>query len=180
MASPYELLAGLALLREKKRRSQQQHELELQEWSGFRVQLGSIACLIPSDQVDEVVTPPAIATVRGVAPWIRGVAYCRSQLVTVINGLGLLSGDTRIPVDGRVFVMHGQREWFGLQVSTFEGIRHIWSDTPVCDSPPVLPAGWSQYVQQWLVLDGVPVAVMDVTTLIAALESSESELGRAA
>ena len=43
MANPYELLAGLALLREKKRRSRQRNELELQEWSGFRVQLGDVA-----------------------------------------------------------------------------------------------------------------------------------------
>ncbi len=180
MASPYELLAGLALLREKKRQSHQHDELELQEWSGFRVQLGDIACLIPADQVEEVVTPNAIATVRGVPGWVRGVAYCRSQLVTIVDVSRLLLGETRQLPAARVFVMRGKQEWFGFQVSHFEGVRHIWSDTPVCAVPANTQGEWLHYVRQWLLLDDQPVAVLDAVQLVERLEQRGSTVAEVA
>ena len=174
MANPYEILAGLALLREKKRRSRQRNELELQEWSGFRVQLGDVACLIPSDQVEEVVTPNAVAGVRGVPAWMRGVTYCRAQLVTLVDVTRLLLGETRhVPV-ARVFVMRGKQEWFGFQVSAFEGVRHIWSDTPICETPANVSGTWLLYVRQWLLLDDQPVAVLDAARLVEILEQRGS------
>lgn len=169
MASPYELLAGLALLREKKRRLQQRNDTELLEWSGFQIQLGKVACLIPCNEVEEVITPENVASVRGVASWIRGVAYCRAHLVTLVDIARLLQGEPASSTTGRIFVMHGQQEWFGLQVSMFDGVRHIWSDTPVCQAP-LQQGPWLQYVQQWLLLDNKPVAVLDTATLISQLE----------
>ncbi|MGB3916115.1 chemotaxis protein CheW [Thiothrix litoralis] len=173
MASPYELLAGLALLREKKRRSQQHHAQDLQEWSGFQINVGDIACLIPCDQVEEVVTPTSIASARGVPAWVNGVVYCRAQLVTLVDLTALLLGHGRIATSGRAFVVRGTREWFGLQAGNFEGVRHIWSDTPSCEAPPRLTGDWLRYTRQWLLLDDQPVAVLDATRLITALESGE-------
>jgi chemotaxis signal transduction protein len=173
MANPYELLAGLALLREKKRRLHQQHAQELQEWSGFQVHVGDLLCLIPCDQVEEVVTPASVAGVRGVPSWVSGVIYCRAQLVTLVDVAGLLLGKERPMTSGRAFVVRGSQEWFGLQAGNFEGVRHIWSDTPVCDAPPALAAGWLRFTRQWLLLDDQPVAVLDAFKLVAALESGE-------
>ncbi|WML89186.1 chemotaxis protein CheW [Thiothrix lacustris] len=173
MASPYELLAGLALLREKKRRSRQHHAQDLQEWSGFQVTIGEITCLIPCDQVEEVVTPSNIALVRGVPPWISGVVYCRAQLVTLVDLASLLRANGRSNTSGRAFVVRGTREWFGLQAGNFEGVRHIWSDTPSCETPTQLTGDWLRYTHQWLLLDNHPTAVLDATRLITALESGE-------
>lgn len=173
MANPYELLAGLALLREQKRGSSQQHRQELQEWSGFQVQIGHVTCLIPCAQVEEVVTPTTLASVRGVAPWISGIIYCRGQLVTLLDAATLLLGKPMPLSAGRVFVLRGVREWFGLQTSHFEGVRHIWSDTPCCEPNTALPAAWERYSHQWLLLDEQPVAVLDATRLVLALESGE-------
>ncbi|MBJ6611919.1 MAG: chemotaxis protein CheW [Candidatus Thiothrix moscowensis] len=174
MTSPYELLAGLALLREKKRRFRQRDELELQEWSGFRVQIGGLVCLIPCEQVDEVITPTAVAGVRGVAPWVRGVAYFRAQLVTLVDLAGLLLGEFKTPTaSSRAFVMKGKQEWFGLQVNVFEGVHHIWSDTPEVAAPENSSSLWLCYVRQWLALEGETVAVLDAGKLVAALESRE-------
>lgn len=170
MASPYELLAGLALLREKKRRSRQHNALELQEWSGFRVVLGDVACLIPCDQVEEVITPDTIASVRDVPAWVRGVVYCRAQLVTLVDVAGLLLGKAKSISTGRVFVMRGKQEWFGLHVGVFEGVRHIWSDTDLCDAPESGNERLQQYVREWLMLDGIPVAVLDAAKLVGVLE----------
>ncbi|MBU0656247.1 MAG: chemotaxis protein CheW [Gammaproteobacteria bacterium] len=175
MTSPYELLAGLALLREKKRSFRQHDEQELQEWSGFRVQIGHLTCLIPCEQVDEVLTPTAVAAARGVPVWVRGVAYFRAQLVTLVDLANLLLGEMKAPtVSARAFVMKGKQEWFGLQVSAFEGVRHIWSDTPEVEAPVNSSGVWLQYVQQWLVLEGEAVAVLDANRLVAALESREA------
>jgi chemotaxis signal transduction protein len=170
MASPYELLAGLALLREKKRRSRQRNALELQEWSGFRVLLGDVACLIPCDQVEEVITPDGVATVRDVPAWVRGVVYCRAQLVTLVDVAGLLLGKAKSTSVGRVFVMRGKQEWFGLHVGVFDGVRHIWSDTHVCDAPASGSETLQQYVREWLMMDGIPVAVLDAARLVESLE----------
>jgi chemotaxis signal transduction protein len=173
MASPYELLAGLALLREKKRRSRQHHAQELQEWSGFQVHVGGLLCLIPCDQVEEVVTPASVAGVRGVPAWVSGVIYCRAQLVTLVDVAGLLLEKERPMASGRAFVVRGSHEWFGLQAGNFEGVRHIWSDTPVCDAPPALAGDWQRFTRQWLLLDDQPVAVLEAFKLVAALESGE-------
>lgn len=179
MASPYELLAGLALLREKKRekhRAGTQDEQELQEWSGFWVQVGELVCLIPCDHVDEVVTPSAVARVRGVPVWVRGVAYFRTQLVTVVDAACFLLGRTQVSPGVRVFVMRGQREWFGLQVDAFEGVRHVWSDTQQTSTPAHFTGAWLRYVKQWLSMEGQSVAVLDVPLLMAALENQPSLL----
>ncbi|MEZ5453260.1 MAG: chemotaxis protein CheW [Thiothrix sp.] len=173
MASPYELLAGLALLREKKRRAHQDSHLELQEWSGFQVQVGKFTCLIPSGQVEEVVTPASIASVRGVPAWVSGVIYCRAQLVTLVDMAALLLGKGATALPGRAFVVRGSEEWFGLQAGQFEGVRHIWSDTPACDPPQDTSGDWVRYIRQWLLLDGQPVAVLDAGKLVSALEAGE-------
>lgn len=173
MANPYELLAGLALLREKKRRAHQHHAQELQEWSGFQVHVGDLLCLIPCDQVEEVVTPANVANVRGVPAWVTGVMYCRAQLVTLVDVAGLLLGKTRTTPLGRVFVVRGAHEWFGLQVGSFEGVRHIWSDTPVCDAPPTVAADWLRFTRQWLLLDDQPIVVLEAFSLVTALEKGE-------
>lgn len=173
MASPYELLAGLALLREKKRRSRQHNAQELQEWSGFQVHVGEVLCLIPCAEVEEVVTPASIASVRGVAAWVSGVVYCRAQLVTLVDVAVLLLGKGAMAVAGRAFVVRGGQEWFGLQTGSFEGVRHIWSDTPLCDAPRQYAGDWLRYVRQWLLLDGKPVAVLDAARLVLALERGE-------
>ncbi|MDD5391819.1 MAG: chemotaxis protein CheW [Thiothrix sp.] len=174
MASPYELLAGLALLREKKRRSRQRSDLELQEWSGFRVQVGKLVCLIPCEQVEEVMTPTSVAVAHGVPAWVRGIAYFRAQLVTLVDVAGLLLGEIKAPTaSSRVFVMRGKQEWFGLQVSAFDGVRHIWSDTVEAGVPDAFSGAWLQYVRQWLSLEGETVAVLDAGKLVGALENGE-------
>jgi chemotaxis signal transduction protein len=174
MSSPYELLAGLALLREKKRSAFQRHDQELQEWSGFQVRIGSLACLVPCEPVEEVMSQGVAAVARGVPAWVRGVGYFRAQLVTLVDVAALLLGEVKAPGSAtRIFVMRGQREWFGLQVSVFEGVRHIWSDTQAVAAPQGLEAGWTRYVRQWLLLEGETVAVLDVSKLVAALENGE-------
>lgn len=174
MASPYELLAGLALLREKKRRASQSQGSELQEWSGFQMRFGELDCLIPREQVEEVVTPAAVAGVRGVPAWIRGIIYSHAQLVTLIDVGRLWSGNAGVQSGGRVFVVRGAKEWFGLQSATFEGVRHIWSDTPDCPPPKGLAGEWLDYIREWLLLDGHPVAVLDASRLVQALEQREA------
>jgi chemotaxis signal transduction protein len=174
MASPYELLVGLALLREKKRRSSQDKTAELQEWSGFRVQVGDLVCLIPCEQVEEVMTPASVAVAHGVPAWIRGIAYFRAQLVTLVDIATLLLGEMKAPTaSARVFVMRGKQEWFGLQVSAFDGVRHIWSDTGEVDAPPEYAGAWLKYVRQWLSLEGETMAVLDADKLVMALEAGE-------
>lgn len=171
MASPYALLAGLALLREKKRLSQQRHELELQEWSGFKVRIGALTCLIPCEQVEEVMLPNAVSIARHVPTWVIGVAYFRAQLLTLVDMANLFDEGKTPEASARVFVIRGKQEWFGLKVTAFDGVHHIWSDTQEASMPAHFTATWLQYVRQWLALDGETVAVIDVQKLISKLET---------
>lgn len=174
MANPYELLAGLALLREKNRRSRQSGGRELQEWSGFQMRFGDLDCLIRREQVEEVVTPSSVAAVRGVPAWVKGVIYSHTQLVTLVDVGKLLTGSSVMqPGSSRAFVVRGGKEWFGLLASSFEGVRHIWSDTPDCPPPEGFVNQLQAHIREWLLLDERPVAVLDATSLVKALESSE-------
>lgn len=173
MASPYELLAGLALLREKKRNTNQQQR-DLREWSGFQVQFGGLGCLIPSAHVEEVITADPITPVKGMPAWVSGLLYCRGQLVTLVDVAVLLLGSPAQTPHNKAFIIRGAQEWFGLQVGAFTGVRHIWSDTPTCAPPMHTPTPWSRHVRQWLDLDNIPTAVLDVPRLAATLEDREA------
>ena len=88
--------------------------------------------------------------------------------------LNLLRGERKTPgASARVFVMRGKQEWFGLQVTAFDGVRHIWSDTQEAPMPPHFDGSWLQYVRQWLALEGETVAVIDAQKLISTLETGE-------
>ena len=173
MATPYELLAGLALLREKKRSLRSEHEQDLKEWAGFSVHIGQQVCLIPCDQVEEVMTISSFAGIRGVPAFVRGVAFFRAQLLTVVDMLAFLLPQWRPNSISKVFVVRGQQEWFGLQIGEFDGVRHVWSDTPSAPMPAHLSNSWQRYTDQWLSLEGQIVAVLNARNFVKALEKGE-------
>lgn len=74
-------------------------------------------------------TISSFAGVRGVPAFVRGVAYFRAQLLTVVDMLAFLLPQWRPNSISKVFVVRGQQEWFGLQIGEFDGVRHVWSDT---------------------------------------------------
>ena len=177
MSSPYELLAGLALLREKKRLSGHSNDKQLESWPALLVRIGKLTCVLRQGDVDEIIARGKLSRVKGVADCVLGLGYFRGQLLTVLDGallLGLRGEQRSSDATIRIMVVSGTDELFGLQVDELLGIRHIWSDN-THDNGPVKHANavWTAYVECWIKLEENIVPVLKLKELVRALEQSE-------
>lgn len=176
MNSPYELLAGLALLREKKRRAEQSGEGKLNSWSALVVRMGSKNCVIAQSDIEEILTQDKLTQVKGVAAWFVGVGFFQGKLLNVIDGQYLFGSDPQqhkaLLSAIRVLVIPGDKEWFGLKVDELIGIRHVWSD--YTDSP-LLAVGASRtpYVDQWVEIEGQQLPILNVKEMARVLEHAD-------
>lgn len=177
MVSPYELLVGLALLREHKRQTEQAENVTLQAWSALMVRIGSQRCLIRRDDVDEILSLEGITPVRGVAPWLSGLSYFRGQLLNIIDLKKLYRFDaSTYSPNSRILVSKGKSEWFGLRIDELIGIRHIWPDTVRLEQIPDELRLFDGSEQQCLVIEDTPTVVIDITQLLDQLSDGRSEL----
>ncbi len=180
MSSPYELMAGLALLREKKRLASYSNDKSLESWPALLVRMGDTTCVLRQGDVDEIIARGRLSRINGVANWVIGLGYFRGQLLTVLDGaklLGFCSAQQSIDATARIMVVSGDEEWLGIQVDELLGIRHIWSDN-MGVAPPVgaLEMVWSGYIECWIKLEENTVPVLQVKSLVRALEQ-HGEIG---
>ena len=176
-ASPYELLVGLALLRERKRQLDQAENTTLEAWSALTVRIGSVICLIHRNSVDEIISLESSTPVRGVAPWVAGLGYFRGQLLNLIDLKVFFSlGDAGYSPSSRILVVRGTTEWLGLRVDELIGIRHVWPDTVRLESRSVAKAALGIYEEQCLLIDNEPMMVLDIKLLANHLNDGGSEI----
>lgn len=172
MNSPYELLTGLALLREKKRRSEQAGDSRLNAWSALVVRMGSKTCVVQQSDVEEILTQDKLTRVTGVAPWVAGLGFFQGKLLNVIDGQQVFAADEAIAANRltaiRILVVRGEKEWFGLKVSELVGIRHVWSDnvSPAVSQQNIHP----DYVEQWIRMEEQVLPVLKLKQLAKDLE----------
>lgn len=172
MISPYELLVGLALLREKKRRSESTQQGGLESWSALVVMIGGQRCLIRQDEVDEVVAPGRLTSVLGMPSWMLGLTYFRGHLLNVIDSKAFFLGNQKrsvLPAASRILAVQGQEEWFGLRVDELLGIRHIWSDSVKVQVLEDKKA-WRGFAQYKISLEGETMPLLQVKKLASELE----------
>ncbi|MEZ5478767.1 MAG: chemotaxis protein CheW [Thiolinea sp.] len=172
MTTPYELLTGLALLREKKRLAESQSEKSLESWSALVVRVGDEICVMRQDDVDEILNLDKLTVVKGLAPWFLGVGYFRGQLLNVLDGQNLFNcGRSAKPnaAMARILVVRGEDEWFGLKVSELVGIRHVWSDN-IDSFRAVRDQAWLGLVERWIRLEGELAPVINLKQLMLKLE----------
>ncbi|CAA6825160.1 MAG: Unknown protein [uncultured Thiotrichaceae bacterium] len=173
MNSPYELLAGLALLREKKRQAEQLGDSKLKSWSALVVRVGSKSCVVAQNDIEEILTQDKLTQVKGVAAWFVGVGFFQGKLLNVIDGQYVFDNNSQqhkaLLSAVRVLVIPGDKEWFGLKVDELIGMRHVWSD--YTDSP-VLAAGDTRiaYVNQWVEIEGQKLPILNVKEMVRVLE----------
>lgn len=174
MSSPYELLVGLALLRERKRQAElHDRQGPLEAWSALVAVIGSMRCVVRQDEVDEVVASLKITPVHGVSDWVLGIGYFRGKLLNVIDGRTFFQLPDTFDSDpgaARILVVRGHSEWFGLQVSELQGLRHVWSDS--ASLRPLSPGrtAWNGYADRCLQLENDCLPVLQLKRLIAAIE----------
>lgn len=177
MATPYELLVGLALLRERKRQLDQAENHALEAWSALMVRIGTLVCLIHRNDVDEIISLESSTPVRGVAPWVAGLGYFRGQLLNLIDLKVFFSlGDAGYSPGARILVVRGSTEWLGLRVDELIGIRHIWPDTVRLDRQATTKAALGIYEEQSLLVDNEPMLVLDIKTLAMHLNDGGSAI----
>ncbi len=174
MISPYELLVGLALLREKKRldNGAQQGQKPLEAWTGLLVRIGSTQCVIRQDEVDEVIPPTGLTKVLGMPPWMLGVGYFRGQLLNVIDAQSFFFGKRHSIVSpaSRILVVQGQEEWFGLRIDELGGIRYIWSDSTSITLISEDMEHWKGYVEQCIEVEHEIIPMLQVKRLMDSFE----------
>ncbi|WP_298611029.1 chemotaxis protein CheW [uncultured Thiothrix sp.] len=174
MASPYELLVGLALLREKKRQLEaEQQQGPIQAWSALVVKIGPWRCVLRQDEVDEVIAPSKLTKVLGTPNWMLGIGYFRNQLLNVLDGrmlfLGRSSGSVN-QLSARILVIQGQEEWFGIKVDELIGIRHIWSDSAEIKALTENLNVWRSFATQCIVINGEVMPILQARILMRGLE----------
>lgn len=174
MASPYELLVGLALLREKKRQLEaEQQQGPIQAWSALVVKIGPWRCVLRQDEVDEVIAPGKLTKVLGTPSWMLGIGYFRNQLLNVLDGrmlfLGRSSGSVN-QLSARILVVQGQEEWFGIKVDELIGIRHIWSDSAEIKALTENLSIWRSFATQCIVMNGEVMPILQARNLMRGLE----------
>lgn len=174
MASPYELLVGLALLREKKRQLEaEQQQGPIQAWSALVVKIGPWRCVLRQDEVDEVIAPGKLTKVLGTPNWMLGIGYFRNQLLNVLDGrmlfLGRSSGSVN-QLSARILVVQGHEEWFGIKVDELIGIRHIWSDSAEIKALTENLSIWRSFATQCIVMNGEVMPILQARTLMRGLE----------
>ena len=174
MASPYELLVGLALLRERKSQLEtQQRQGPIEAWSALIVKIGKWRCVLRQDEVDEVIAPNKITKVLGAPNWMLGVGFFRNQLLNILDGRMLFlgrSGGSVNQLSARILVVQGQDEWFGIKVDELIGIRHIWSDNAEIKSLTDTLANWRPYASQCIVMNGETMPIIQARKLMRGLE----------
>lgn len=171
MATPYELLAGLALLREKKRHLEINTQGDLEEWSALIVRLGTHQCVIRHEHVSEVATLGSVTPVQGMHSWLVGVSYFRGQLLNLIHTLTLFDENAVYGAgNGRVLVVQGRQEWFGFYAEELIGIRHVWSDTVTKPCTPEQQQLFGDYAERRLLIENEFLPVLDIRKLMMVLE----------
>ena len=175
MSSPYELLTGLALLREKKRLSGDSSENNLESWSALVVKIGQDDCVVRQDDVDEIITQDKLTVVSGLVPWVLGIGYFRGQLLNVLDGKLLLNRSAQGKLNNaaaRILVVRGEQEWFGLRVEELVGIRHVWSDN-VSLSKTRENMDWLGYAEQTITIEEEMLPVLRIKQLMRDLEQAD-------
>ncbi|HPQ94211.1 MAG: chemotaxis protein CheW [Thiothrix sp.] len=173
MSSPYELLAGLALLREKRRQQDRSEQSGLAARSVLVVTVAGRTCAISQDVIEEILAQDNLASVKEVEPWILGIGYFRGKLLNVVDAAMLFFGQEKDILSyqtARILVVQGEKEWFGLMVEELLGIRHVWSDRVDKSVSGARNDDWLGFSDQKIEIEGQILPVLQLKKLVCMLE----------
>lgn len=130
MSTPFELLLDVERRSRARARGFPLQEEVREEWIGIAFQLKGNLLVAALDTVAEIITPPALANVPGVKPWVLGIANMRGTLLPIIDLQAFLfgksvAGDLRTH---RVLVVECGGHPTGLLVDAVAGMKHFWAD----------------------------------------------------
>jgi twitching motility protein PilI len=138
-----------------------------EEWGGIAFSIAGNVLVAALEAVAEIATPPGIANVPGVKPWVLGIANMRGTLLPIVDLQGFLFGrnlstDVRA---GRVLVVECGGHASGLLVDAVAGLKRFWVDERSEDLPTLDPE-FRPYVRYAYRSGGEPYALFNVSTLV--------------
>lgn len=124
--APIILLHELSLRsRDKAHSLPQQIEVKA-TWEGVGFRLDGHGCVIPLEQVKEILTKVSISYIPGAKEWVLGVANVRGNLMPILDLKGFLTGTkTKMSRESRILVMQHKGIVAGLLVEEVSGMRQF-------------------------------------------------------
>lgn len=129
MATPYELLLGMSLLREKKRIQHKEDNTYTEGNSFLQISVAGQDVLLRQNEIEEIVPVTMITSVPDTQNWFKGLTSYRGNLLPLIDLSTLLLGkshDDFLSSEVRIIVIQTVESFLGLYVEKVEGIQHHW------------------------------------------------------
>ncbi|MGH8501505.1 MAG: chemotaxis protein CheW [Gammaproteobacteria bacterium] len=165
--SPFELLLTIdRKSRPRARAFPSQHEV-VREWVGIVFRIRRNPLVAPLLAVAEIITPPAIASVPGVKPWVLGIANMRGTLLPIMDVQGFLYRSNAVTElrTRRVLVVPLGGHWTGLLVDAVVGLKRFRVDAR-SEQLPELDPEVKPYVSYGYQHGDARYALMNVAALI--------------
>jgi purine-binding chemotaxis protein CheW len=80
---------------------------------------------LPISEVREIVSMPALLTLAGAPPYLRGLLNLRGQFLPILDGRVLVGADAPILVSNQVLILGGASPQFGLIVDQAQMVRPV-------------------------------------------------------
>ncbi len=161
MSYGYDLLMGLALLRE-------QNRSQLKDWKGILTLVGQYNVLIDRPAVDEILTVTEATRIFDERKWLVGLMNYHGKILPLIEFKTLI--DPKIPsgdYEGRqVLILVEKYGSIGLLVDGVKGVSDFWSD----DDSIQLSKSPVSTLMQLQIYDGVQhIQVLDLKNLMQSI-----------
>lgn len=144
MATPYELLLGMSLLRDKQRQEAQQKQLSnnLEGAAFLRIRINKQEMLILQDEIKELMPALKVAAITPYNHWLFGFTSYKGELLPVIDLIELpelIEEDSvsdpssqrtnmtnKHQASHRILVIQANEGLLGIQIDAVLGIQHYW------------------------------------------------------
>jgi len=96
------------------------------DWIGIGFAINDIPLIAKMEDVSEILPPPETIRVPGVAPWVKGLANIRGNLMPVLDMNGFLYGrPTDVRKESRILIINKLGIVAGLLVDEVYGLRRF-------------------------------------------------------
>lgn len=129
ITSPFEILNKLDARFRRNSSGLPVAKAVVDDWIGIGFAINEIPLIAKMDDVSEILPPPETIRVPGVAPWVKGLANIRGNLMPVLDMNGFLYGkSTSMRKESRILIINKPGIVAGLLVDEVYGLRRFKLD----------------------------------------------------
>jgi twitching motility protein PilI len=152
-------------------------EQHVVRWVGTHLGIAGIEVLIGEGEIEEIIETPATTPIPGTRPWVLGLAAHRGSLLPIVNGDVLFDKNA---YSGRLrdYTMVIRRPGIHFGITLSHVFRDIKLPIDQRSMDITVDEAIAEYTLGGFYLDGKPLAVLDLDTLIAQSELNDASLPR--